>query len=423
MPSDSISRKSFVKGVGLGAATLGAGFPAFIPKLGEAADVLKIGEIEELTGVYAAVAEDQKRGSALAVDWWNRKGGVMGRKVQVLVEDNQNNPGVSVEKARKLVNEDKVAALVGTLNSAASISTSTAANALNRFFIVSGGHSDDITGKDCHWNSFQVCHTTWQLTHATGFSIAKLFGKKWYLITPDYAFGHSLANGYADVAKKIGGKIIANDLTPLGTSDFSPYLTKVASAKPDCLLVLVAGDDWVNLMKQAGSFGILKNYPVSGPYAELEPLWAVPPEVRVGYWGTEWYYKGETIFGKNNTAAERFVSEYRKIYNIPPTPRSAFGFTAMDRMLWTLNEAKTTDPVKLARTLQGAPFHGLWEGTSEFRKTDHALEWPVWFGKLNPHGTPGDPHDVFHILDRQEYAGTALSDAEASKICNLKWPS
>ncbi|MDE2571848.1 MAG: ABC transporter substrate-binding protein [bacterium] len=423
MPSDSISRRDFVKGAGLGAAALSAGFPAFIPSIGEAADSLKIGQIEELTGVYAAVAQNEKRGAALAAEWWNKKGGVMGRKVEVIVEDNQNNPGVSVEKARKLVNQDKVAAIMGTLNSAAALATSNACNEMGVFYIDSGGHTDLITGQHCHWNTFQTCHTTWQLTHATGFSIAKLFGKKWYLITPDYAFGHSLAKGYADVAKRIGGTIIENDLTPLGTSDFSPYLTKIAAKKPDCVLVLVAGGDWVNCLKQAGQYGVLKSFPVAGPYAELESVWAVPPEVRVGYWGTEWYYKGDDVLGKGNTLAQQFVSEYHKLYNEPPTPRSCFGFTAMDRMLWTINETKSTDAVKCAKALAGAKFHGLWEGSSEYRTVDHALQWPVWFGKLNPHGTPGDPRDVFHILDRQEAAGTALSPADAAKVCNLKWPA
>ncbi|TAM59153.1 ABC transporter substrate-binding protein [bacterium] len=423
MPSHPISRASFVKGAGLGAAAITAGFPAFIPKIGEAADVLKIGQIEELTGVYAAVAQNEKRGAAMAVEWWNQKGGVLGRKVEVVLEDNQNNPGVSVEKARKLVNQDKVAALMGTLNSAAALATSNAANSMGVFFIDSGGHTDLITGKNCHWNTFQTCHTTWQLTHATGFSIAKLFGKKWYLITPDYAFGHSLAEGYADVSKRVGGTIVANDLTPLGTSDFSPYLTKVAAAKPDCLLVLVAGEDWVNLMKQAGSYGILKSFPVAGPYAELEAIWAVPPSVRVGYYGTEWYYKGDSVLGKNNAMAERFVSEYKKLYNEPPTPRSCFGYTAMDRLIWSIAETKSTDPVKMARALAGSHFSGLWEGGGEYRKVDHALQWPVWFGKLNANGTPGDPHDVFHIIDRQEAKGTALSETDATKVCDLKWPS
>ena len=423
MPRNYISRKDFVRGVGLGAATLGGGFPAFIPKMGEASSVLKIGQIEELTGAYAALSQNEKRAAALAVEWWNNKGGVMGRRVAVVVEDNQNNPGISVEKARKLVNQDKVAAVMGTLNSADSLATSNACHELGVLFIDSGGHTDLISGEHCTWNTFQTPHTTWQLTHATGFSIAKLFGKRWHLITPDYAFGHSLALGYADVAKHIGGTIVENDLTPLGTTDFGPYLTKIAATKPDCVLILVAGADWVNCLKQANQYGVLKSFPVAGPFIQLESVWAVPPEVRVGHWGTDWYYKGENVLGKGNTMAERFVAEYRKRYDQPPAASGCESFTAMDRMLWAMNEAKSTDPVKCAKMLAGAPFHGLWEGAAEYRTVDHALQWPVWFGKLNPHGSPNDPYDVMHIVDRQEAAGTALSPAEAGKICSLAWPS
>ena len=423
MSRSTLSRKRFGKLATGATATAVMGVPAFIPKLGEAADILKIGQIEELTGVYAAVAQSEARGAALAVDWWNQKGGVLGRKVQVLLEDNQNDPGVSVEKARKLANEEKVAALIGTLNSAAALSTSGAAASLGVMFIDSGGHADQITGSDCHWTTFQTCHPTWALTHSSGFSIAKLFGKKWYMITPDYAFGHSLLTGYQDVIKQIGGEIVANDLTPLGTTDFSPYLTKVEAAKPSCLLVLVQGQDWVNCLKQASQYGLLKKIPVAGPYAELESVWAVPPSVRVGYWGTEWYYKGAEVLGTNNALATRFIAEYTKLHKSPPTPRSCFGFTAMDRMLWAISEAKSTDAVKCSKALAGAPFNGLWAGTSSYRKVDHALSWPMWFGKLNPNGTHGDPNDVFHIVNTVPAEHIYLSNAEAAKVCKLKYPS
>lgn len=421
MIRSTLSRRQFSKVVAGAAA--GMAIPAFIPRLGEAADTLKIGQIEELTGTYAAVAQSEVRGAAIAVDWWNAKGGAMGRKIEVIVEDNQNNPGVSVEKARQLVNENKVSALMGTLNSAASLSTSATASSLGVMFVVSGGHADQITGQDCHWTTFQTCHPTWALTHATGFSIAKMFGKKWYLITPDYAFGHALATGYQDVIKRIGGEIVANDLTPLGTTDFSPYLTKVEAAKPSCLLVLVQGDDWVNCLKQAAQYGLLSKIPVAGPYAELENLLAVPPSVRVGYWGAEWYYKGDLVLGKNNTLAERFVAEYKSRHKMPPTARSCFGYTAMDRLLWSINEAKSTDPVKCSKALSGAEFQGLWAGRSQYRPQDHALMWPIWFGKLNPNGTPGDSFDLFDVIDRQEPQNVYLSADDASKVCHLNYPS
>ncbi|MDE2571068.1 MAG: ABC transporter substrate-binding protein [bacterium] len=415
----ALSRKIFVQGA---AAASTLGFPAFIRARGEAAETLTIGQIWDLTGIFGDVAENGRRGATIALDWWNQRGGPMGRRVVTVVEDDQNNPGVAVEKARKLVNQDRAAALLGTVSSAAALSASSAASALGVLFMA-GGHADSISGKSCRWNTFQIPQTTWQLTHATGFSFAKLLGKRWYLITPDYAFGHSLAAGYQDVVGKVGGQIIENDLTPLGTSDFSPYLTKVQAKRPDCLVLLVQGADWVNCIKQASAFGITEKIPICGPFAELESIWALPHNLRTGYWGTDWYYKGDLVLGAGNTLAERFAKEHRQRYTIPPTAESCFGFIAMDRLLWAIDQAKSTDAVKLAKALEGARFQSLWAGESYFRPVNHALVWPMWFGKLRPEGTPGDPYDVFEIIDRQPASSTMVPDAAASRVCHFAWPS
>ncbi|HVA37955.1 MAG TPA: ABC transporter substrate-binding protein [Candidatus Dormibacteraeota bacterium] len=423
MSDRTISRETFLKGAGIGAAALSAGIPAFIPSRGEAAEALKIGLIEEITGIYAAFARSEIRGANLAVAAWNTRGGVMGRPVQMLVEDNQNNPGVGVEKARKLVNQDKVAALAGTINSSAALAISAAAATMNVPFVDSGSHADQISGVDCHWNTFQTCHATWMQTHATGYSIAKKFGKKWYLITPDYAFGHAIAAGYQDVLKSVGGEIVGNDLTPLGTTDFSPYLTKIEAAKPDCIIAIVNGSDLVNMLKQASSFGLLKKFPVAGPQIDLETAWALPEDARVGFWGVEWYYQGDLVHGKSNAVANAFVSAYTKEHHEPPTAHSAFAYVAVDRLLWAINEAKTTDAVKVSKTLAGAPFHSLWDGASEYRTVDHQLMWPMWFGELRKVGPGGSKVDLLEIVDRQPADKIAQSAAVQAKICKLDYPS
>ncbi|TAM92396.1 ABC transporter substrate-binding protein [bacterium] len=419
----SISRESFLKGATIGAAALSAGFPAFIPSRGEAADVLKIGQIAELTGVYVDISQPEVFGAALALERWNKKGGVMGRKVEVVVEDDQNDPGVAVQKVRKLVNQDKVSAVFGTVNSAIALSASGAANSLGALYMVTGGHTDPVTSTQCHWDVFRTCHTAWQETQATGLSIAKKFGKKWYLVTPDYAFGHSLASGYEAVIKKLGGQIVANDLTPLGTSDFSTYITKIGPAKPDVIIVLLAGADFVNFLKQANSYGLLKKFPVAGPQAELEPFLSLPPESRVGYWGVEWYYNSDLVYGKKNVQAANFVKEYRAKHGTPPSARSAFGYVTLDRMLWAMNEAKTTDPVKVARKLENAHFETIWDGGAYYRGTDHQLMWPNYFVEMRPNGTPADKNDIFNVIDRQPADKISKSVAEQSQVCNLKYPS
>jgi branched-chain amino acid transport system substrate-binding protein len=421
MADRKISRKTVLKG----AAAVGAGFgiPAFLPRIGSAADDLAIGLVEPTTGIYATYGEYERAGIAMAVDEWNARGGVLGRKVVTFAEDDQNDPGVGVQKARKLVQQNNCVALIGTINSGISLSVSGAANSLGVMFMDSGGHTDDVTGKNCVWNTFRVCHSTWMETHATGIDLAKRFGKKWYLITPDYAFGHSLVDGYTDIAKKIGVDIIGNDLVPLTLTDFSPYLTKVQSAKPSLLIILNQGDQFVNALKQAAAFGIDKTIPLGGPQCELEAVEALPPEARVGFWGIEWYYNSPLSVGTGNTAGRRFVTAYKKRFGKTPSARSAFGYVSMDRVLWSMAEAKSTDAVKTCRVLENSRFNSIFEGSAYFRKEDHQLMWPMLVAQIRGNGTAEDKDDLFNVLSEQPADQIEMPVAEKAKICTITYPS
>ena len=114
-----------------------------------AAENIKIGMVDPLTGVYAAPAGNEVMGAKLAVDQINGKGGILGRQVELLVEDSANDVGTGVQKARKLIERDKVNFIIGDVNSGiAAIAQVTAEKKV--LHVVSGGHTDTITGKDCH---------------------------------------------------------------------------------------------------------------------------------------------------------------------------------------------------------------------------------------------------------------------------------
>jgi branched-chain amino acid transport system substrate-binding protein len=417
----SQSRARFIKATAAAAGAI-TSFPVFIPKRSAAADMLTIGVTEELTGVYAYPAKNEVRGIQMAVDARNAKGGALGRQIRIVIEDNANNPGTAVEKARKLIQVDQVDALIGTVNSAVSQATSNVCFEAKKPFIDTGGHSDSVTGSGCHWTTFRTCHSTWMETHATGFSLEKKFGKKWYYITPDYAFGHALEAGFNDMQSKLGIQIVGNDLTPLGTTDYSAYLTKVLAAKPDVLIAMVQGDDLINCLKQANSFGLLKRIPVAGPQGELEVFWSLPKEAQVGYWGFEWYYKSDLVLGKSNSAARAFVRDYMAKYNEPPTARSAFGYITASRMMDAFDQAKGTDPVKICRALEDKHFDALCEGSAYYRSVDHQLIWPMWFGDVRAGGTASDPKDIFNVIDAQPGDQIEKSAEQQSKICSLGWP-
>ena len=130
-------------------------------------------------------------------------------------------------------------------------------------------------------------------------SVSKLlfdkFGKKWYFITPDYAFGHTLQQGFEASLKKFGGTEVGASLTPLGTTDFSPFLIKAQAADPDVIIFLTAGEDAVNSLKQAVQFGLDKKFHIAGAQQELEVLEGLPPEARIGTWVFEWYWNQPNV--------------------------------------------------------------------------------------------------------------------------------
>ena len=219
----------------------------------------------------------------MALDEINAKGGILGRPVELVVEDSTSgDAGTAVQKARKLIDGDKVDFLLGNVNSALALAMAQVSNEKGILHIVPGGHTDAITGASCHWNVFRVCNTTQMEANAVASALVKDYGKKFYYITPDYAFGHTLEAGMVKAIAKLGGERVGGDLAPLGTVDFSSYLIKAQAANPDVIVFLVQGDDMLNAMKQAVQFGLQNKVHLAGAQQEMEPLEGLPPEARIG---------------------------------------------------------------------------------------------------------------------------------------------
>src|SRR6185312_4776312 len=148
--------------------------------------------VDPLTGVYAAPASNEVMGAKVAVAQLNQKGGILGRQVELLVEDSANDVGTGVQKTRKLIERDQVNCIIGDVNSGVAFSMAAVTSEKKVLHIVSGGHTDVITGESCHWNVFRVCNTTTMDVNAIADTLIQKFGKRWYFLTPDYAYGHSV---------------------------------------------------------------------------------------------------------------------------------------------------------------------------------------------------------------------------------------
>src|SRR5499427_7255555 len=187
--SRSLDRRSLIRAAAAaGAAQLATPFVI----TARAADEIKFGLNDPLTGTYAELGKNEQIGCQLAIEQINAKGGVLGRKALLLVEDSTSaDTGIAVQKARKLIERDKVDFFLGNVNSAMAIALGEVSNELKKLHIVTGGHTDSVTGTDCHWNVFRVCNTTRMETDSVSKTLLSKYGKRWYFLTPDYAFGHT----------------------------------------------------------------------------------------------------------------------------------------------------------------------------------------------------------------------------------------
>jgi branched-chain amino acid transport system substrate-binding protein len=417
-PFAALDRRTVIKaGAALGVTQIAA--PFVISARGETP--IKIGVDNPLTGTYAAPGKNENTGMQLAVDQLNAKNGILGRKVELLIEDSTSgDAGTAVQKARKLIERDNVDFLVGNVNSALAQAMAQVSNEKGILHIVPGGHTDGITGVNCKWNVFRVCNTTRMEANSIVPLLFNTYGKKWHFITPDYAFGHTLYEGCEADLKKLGGTITGNELTPLGVTDFSAYLIKARAANPDVLIVLVQGNDMVNCLKQISQFGIEKQLHVAGTQQELESVEAMPPEARVGIWMFEWYWKQPG----NTPGLDQFIADIRKRADGKvPTARTWFGYLTIHAYALACEKAKTIEAKAAAKALadlEMPPEIKMQPNKVYFRGGDHQLMLSAFIGELL-HKGDGDPENLFkvnHII-----AGDSSAPPVSETGCTMQMPA
>ncbi len=415
--SRPVHRRTMLK-TGLAISALQVASPFVVRALGE--EPVKIGLDDPFTGTYALLGKNEQIGCELAIAEINAKGGILGRQVELLAEDSTStDTGTAVQKAHKLIDRDKVNFLLGNVNSAMALATGEVSNQAGILHIVTGGHTDAVTGADCHWNVFRVCNTTRMETNAVSKTLFTKYGKKWYFLTPDYAFGHTLQQGFEASLKKFGGTEVGASLTPLGTTDYSSYLIKAQAADPDVIIFLQAGQDAVNALKQAVQFGLDKKYHIAGAQQELEVLEGLPPDARIGTWVFEWYWKQPNV-----PHISEFVAAIRKRNGGKvPTARHWFGYVSTWTCAHAANGTKSLDASKMAKFLQNwklPPEIALMPNQPFYREGDNQLMPTLYVGHAQSQGKD-DPEDLFVVDEEVKGVDAALPVAETG--CKMKWPA
>ena len=220
-------------------------------------DVVKIGIITDLSGIYSAnTGIGTVEATKMAVEDFG--GTVLGKKIEVIAGDHQQKADVSSALARKWIDEEKVDVITSVANSAVALAVQAVTREKNRILINTAAATSDFTGKACSPVGIGWTYDTYALAAGTGKALVKQGGDSWYFLTADYAFGHALERDTAAFVQEAGGKVIGSSRVPIGNADFSSFLLQAQGSRAKVVGLANAGGDFINAVKQASEFGIVK---------------------------------------------------------------------------------------------------------------------------------------------------------------------
>ena len=231
--------------------SLSAALTAALVCTAHAQGTIKVGVVTPLSGTYAQIGKQVRWGAELAVKQINEAGGVNGRKFELVFEDEEANPPVAVRKAEKLLQQDNVDLLTGTVNSGSTLAVGQVAERNNRILVTTVSYATSITGAQCNPNVFRVnANAFMQSTALTAWLAKNVAGKRYFFIGPDYEMGRSTVSAFQDDIKRLGGTDVGATYPPLAAKDYTPYVGQIRAARPDVIMTATAGNDTVRLLTQ-----------------------------------------------------------------------------------------------------------------------------------------------------------------------------
>jgi urea transport system substrate-binding protein len=280
-----LGRRSFLKasaGAGLGLMAAGS-LPALLSACSSSAgstEPIKLGGLFHLTGVGAIWGPIQQQPAILAVEEINKAGGVLGRQLELVSEDDQTNPDVSVQKGTKLAQQDGVAAIFGLVYS--STRSAVAENVAARYKVpyfyptyseggVCGRYFINLGALPNQQLDFFIPY------------LMEQFGKKFYFVGQDYVWPRESIKYCQNLIESKGGTVVGVEYVPIGgTSDWGPILGRIKAASPDVFFPFIGGDDLIACLRQFFQFGLNKEVGLASTLLDESFIPTLPAEVRGG---------------------------------------------------------------------------------------------------------------------------------------------
>jgi branched-chain amino acid transport system substrate-binding protein len=340
---------------------------------------VRIGVVTPLSGTYAGIGQQVKWGLDLAAKEINASGGVMGRPIELMYEDEEANPAVAVQKAEKLFQVGKVDFLTGTVNSGATLAVGQVAERNDRLIATTVSFADSITAEKCSPNVFRVnARAGMQSAALADWMAATKPNANVFYLGPDYEMGRSTVAAFKSAAEAKGAKTVGEVFAPLDNKDYSPFFGQMRSARPTVVYTSVAGNDTVRLFTQMAEFGLNRNVQVVGASGTVtsQNLTAIGKSADgfvtgVGY--------SPNIDSADN---KKFVASFEAANKAQPDLYGADSYGVLFFYKAAVEKAKSTDTDKVRAAMRGLQW-ATPQGLKVMRAGDHQAMQDMYAVRVN----------------------------------------
>lgn len=342
---------------------------------------IKVAMVNTSTGGAALYGLAGIEGAKIAVAELNAAGGVLGRKVEMIVRDDAAKPDVGAREIRDVILREEVAVVFGPVSSAVLLAMSEVAKENKTILMAHTSNTERAFVERGHRYIFSVVPNTFIEGSAMGLYMAKKPYKKYMIIGPDYEFGHIQAEAFERRLKenKKDVEIIGRLWPKLGETDFTSYITAIIAAKPDAVYGNLFGSDLIAFTKQAKGYDFFKKFPFAALY-DVDTLQGLGKDAVEGVIG---YERGPFHVIRKLAPSQRFETFIQKYREATKKYPSTWAINAYDGvMAWAraVKKANTLDTEKVVDALEGLELESL-RGPGRFiRKVDHQASVGSYIG-------------------------------------------
>ncbi|RVT97719.1 ABC transporter substrate-binding protein [Rhodovarius crocodyli] len=325
-------------------------------------NVVKIGVLDDMSGPFA---DQQGMGDVVAArmaieDFGGR---VLNAPIELVYGDLQNRPDIGMAIARRWYDQEKVDAIFGIGNSAVALAVQQLTREKGKINVSIAAGTTELTGRACTPNGLHWTFDNYALARGTVSAMIAEGKRKWYFITSDYAFGHSLEANGAAVVRALGGEVVGSSRAPLNEADFSAHLLRAASSGANAVGLAVAGTDLINAVKQMGEFGLLRRgIQPAALLCLLTNIKAIGLDTAQGLLFTEAYYWDQ------NEQTRAFAQRFQRIHGRPPTMMQASMWGAVTHYLNAIRDAGSDAAEPVMAKMRATPINDFMTRNGRIRE-------------------------------------------------------